>query len=102
MAASAQLLTVLTSLPSQPAPERLPASPEGTETLDLSHASDPDSGLDGSTSCATLEPPLTSEPPLADSAPLTSEPPLAAESPLTSESTANPGPQPPEDPLRAC
>ncbi|QKW06493.1 hypothetical protein HUT18_08845 [Streptomyces sp. NA04227] len=34
------------------------------------------------------EPPLTSEPPLADAAPLTSEPPLADVLPLTSEPTA--------------
>ncbi|MFI6350767.1 hypothetical protein [Streptomyces sp. NPDC050560] len=34
------------------------------------------------------EPPLTSEPPLADAAPLTSEPPLADTAPLTSETTA--------------
>lgn len=34
------------------------------------------------------EPPLTSEPPLADAAPLTSEPPLADATPLTSEPTA--------------
>ncbi|MCW8216581.1 hypothetical protein H5I60_08045, partial [Streptomyces griseolus] len=34
------------------------------------------------------EPPLTSEPPLADATPLTSEPPLAAVAPLTSEPTA--------------
>ncbi|MGI5528169.1 hypothetical protein ACQEVX_12330 [Streptomyces syringium] len=34
------------------------------------------------------EPPLTSEPPLADATPLTSEPPLATELPLTSEPTA--------------
>ena len=91
MAASAQLLTVLTSLPHQAAAERLPTSPEGTETMDLSHTCDPDSTLDGSASCGTLEPPLTSEPPLADSAPLTSEPPLAAPTPLTSESTGDPG-----------
>lgn len=35
-----------------------------------------------------VEPPLTSEPPLADAAPLTSEPPLADAAPLTSEPTA--------------
>ncbi|WP_175411986.1 hypothetical protein [Streptomyces sp. TRM64462] len=34
------------------------------------------------------EPPLTSEPPLADAAPLTSEPPLTDATPLTSEPTA--------------
>ncbi|ATL27807.1 MULTISPECIES: hypothetical protein [Streptomyces] len=50
--------------------------------------SGPDSGLDGSCSCGCLEPPLTSEPPLADAAPLTSEPPLADAAPLTSEPTA--------------
>ncbi|MFK4064702.1 hypothetical protein [Streptomyces sp. NPDC029674] len=50
--------------------------------------SHPDSGLDGSFSCGCIEPPLTSEPPLADAAPLTSEPPLADAAPLTSEPTA--------------
>ena len=99
MAASAQLLTVLTSLPRPSAAERLPTSPEGTETMDLSRASDPDSGLDGSASCGTLEPPLTSEPPLAENAPLTSEPPLAPLSPLTSESAG--GVDETEDPTLA-
>ncbi|MFF0747011.1 hypothetical protein ACFYVL_42170 [Streptomyces sp. NPDC004111] len=47
--------------------------------------SGPDSGLDGSCSCGCAEPPLTSEPPLADAAPLTSEPPLTDATPLTSE-----------------
>ncbi|MFD7237596.1 hypothetical protein ACFWAT_20085 [Streptomyces syringium] len=42
----------------------------------------------GSGSGAPAEPPLTSEPPLADATPLTSEPPLATELPLTSEPTA--------------
>ncbi|QDQ11606.1 hypothetical protein [Streptomyces spectabilis] len=50
--------------------------------------SHPDSGLDGSCSCGCLEPPLTSEPPLADAAPLTSEPPLTDAAPLTSEPTS--------------
>ncbi|MGV9880860.1 hypothetical protein [Streptomyces sp. NPDC003006] len=50
--------------------------------------SSPDSGLNGSCSCGCLEPPLTSEPPLADAAPLTSEPPLTDAAPLTSEPTA--------------
>ncbi|MEU1146511.1 hypothetical protein ACFYO9_16115 [Streptomyces sp. NPDC005863] len=50
--------------------------------------SHPDSGLDGSCSCGCIEPPLTSEPPLADAAPLTSEPPLADAAPLTSEPTS--------------
>ncbi|GGV44902.1 hypothetical protein AB0I84_36445 [Streptomyces spectabilis] len=53
--------------------------------LEVSH---PDSGLDGSCSCGCLEPPLTSEPPLADAAPLTSEPPLTDAAPLTSEPTS--------------
>jgi hypothetical protein len=55
---------------------------------DTRQVSGPDSGLDGSSSCTCLEPPLTSEPPLADAAPLTSEPPLADAAPLTSEPTA--------------
>lgn len=59
-------------------------SKPGHEPVDLSGVSDPDSGLDGSCSCGCVEPPLTSEPPLADATPLTSEPPLA-ETPLTSE-----------------
>lgn len=50
--------------------------------------SHPDSGLDGSCSCGCLEPPLTSEPPLADASPLTSEPPLMDAAPLTSEPTS--------------
>ncbi|MFD9910872.1 hypothetical protein [Streptomyces sp. NPDC059063] len=50
--------------------------------------SHPDSGLDGSCSCGCLEPPLTSEPPLAAAAPLTSEPPLTDAAPLTSEPTS--------------
>lgn len=90
MAASAELLlSALAPIP-KPAGERVPAlpdTPEATETMDLSAASDPDVGLDGSCSCGCTEAPLTSEPPLADVAPLTSEPPLAAELPLTSEPT---------------
>ncbi|MEU7178501.1 MULTISPECIES: hypothetical protein [Streptomyces] len=50
--------------------------------------SGPDSGLAGAGSFSFAEPPLTSEPPLADAAPLTSEVPIAAELPLTSEPTA--------------
>ncbi|MEU8886576.1 hypothetical protein [Streptomyces sp. NPDC048442] len=50
--------------------------------------SGPDSGLDGSCACGCAEPPLTSEPPLADAAPLTSEPPLTDAAPLTSEPTS--------------
>nr|WP_242587648.1 hypothetical protein [Streptomyces sp. MST-110588] len=50
--------------------------------------SGPDSVLEGSGSFGFTEPPLTSEPPLADAAPLTSEPPIAPELPLTSEPTA--------------
>jgi hypothetical protein len=38
--------------------------------------------------CTDVEPPLTSEPPLAAAAPLTSEPPLADAAPLTSEPTS--------------
>jgi hypothetical protein len=64
-------------------PDAEPANP-----LDLDGLSDPDSGLEGASSSEWAEPPLTSEPPLADTAPLTSEPPLAAELPLTSEPTA--------------
>ncbi|MGK5497749.1 hypothetical protein [Streptomyces sp. URMC 125] len=75
MAASAEVLYPL--LPKQ-----------GREPIDLSGLSDPDSGLDGSCACGCPETPLTSEPPLADSAPLTSEPPLSAETPLTSEPVA--------------
>ncbi|MGA4848898.1 hypothetical protein ACOBQB_22570 [Streptomyces sp. G5(2025)] len=66
-----------------PGPDRRPASGLGARQV-----SGPDSGLDGSSSCTCLEPPLTSEPPLADAAPLTSEPPLADAAPLTSEPTA--------------
>ncbi|WP_156725071.1 hypothetical protein [Streptomyces apocyni] len=61
---------------------------ETRDLPDLSLVSGPDSGLLGSCSCGCLEPPLTSEPPLADAAPLTSEPPLADAAPLTSEPTA--------------
>ncbi|MGH3310424.1 MAG: hypothetical protein ACRDP3_07530 [Streptomyces sp.] len=78
MAASAELLSVLTPLPGQV------LSKQGHEPVDLSGVSDPDSGLDGSCSCDCFEAPLTAEAPLADVAPLTSEPPLA-ELPLTSE-----------------
>ncbi|MEE1938074.1 hypothetical protein V1L54_01345 [Streptomyces sp. TRM 70361] len=74
MAASAELLTPLPLLPKQ-----------GRGPIDLSGVSDPDSGLDGSCTSDTIEAPLTSEPPLADTSPLTSEPPLTAELPLTSE-----------------
>ncbi|MFE3551295.1 hypothetical protein ACFXN2_21760 [Streptomyces kronopolitis] len=79
MAASAQLLL-----------DALSAKPGGAAMeADLYDGlSDPDSGLDGSGSFSFVEPPLTSEPPLADAAPLTSEVPIAAELPLTSEPTA--------------
>ncbi|MFE2226065.1 hypothetical protein [Streptomyces kronopolitis] len=79
MAASAQLLL-----------DALSAKPGGAamETDLYDGLSDPDSGLDGSGSFSFVEPPLTSEPPLADAAPLTSEVPIAAELPLTSEPTA--------------
>ncbi|MCX5201194.1 hypothetical protein OG897_06935 [Streptomyces sp. NBC_00237] len=51
--------------------------------------SGPDSVLDGTCACGCgAEPPLTSEPPLADAAPLTSEPPLTDATPLTSEPTS--------------
>ncbi|MFD7918276.1 hypothetical protein ACFV3R_03485 [Streptomyces sp. NPDC059740] len=74
MAASAQLLLDALSKPCEP---------------DLyDGVSDPDSVLDGTGSFRIVEPPLTSEPPLADAAPLTSESPMAAELPLTSEPTA--------------
>ncbi|MGG7573743.1 hypothetical protein [Streptomyces sirii] len=80
MAASAQLL--LDALSSKPG--------GATVESDLfDGVSNPDSGLDGSGSFSFVEPPLTSEPPLADAAPLTSEVPIAAELPLTSEPTAN-------------
>ena len=55
--------------------------------LDLEGLTDPDAGLDGSSSGDFAELPLTSEPPLADASPLTSEPPLGTETPLTSEPT---------------
>ncbi|MFM9370196.1 hypothetical protein [Streptomyces sp. Da 82-17] len=76
MAASAQLLL-----------DALSKRSELRDLPDISLVSDPDSGLLGSCACC-VEPPLTSEPPLADAAPLTSEPPLADPAPLTSESTA--------------
>ncbi|MEU7641202.1 MULTISPECIES: hypothetical protein [unclassified Streptomyces] len=76
MAASAQLLL-----------DALAAKPCGEPGL-FDGVSGPDSGLEGSGSFSFTEPPLTSEPPLADSAPLTSEVPIAAELPLTSEPTA--------------
>ncbi|UFQ15703.1 MULTISPECIES: hypothetical protein [Streptomyces] len=98
MAASANLL--LSALSKQvPAPETHLISGRGAHPLSARGArraadpgarqvSGPDSGLEGSSSCTCLEPPLTSEPPLADAAPLTSEPPLADAAPLTSEPTA--------------
>ncbi|TJZ55841.1 hypothetical protein FCH28_11150 [Streptomyces piniterrae] len=79
MAASAQLL--LDALSSKPGGAQM-------EPDLFDGVSDPDSGLDGSGSLSFAEPPLTSEPPLADAAPLTSEVPIAAELPLTSEPTA--------------
>ncbi|MEU1015560.1 hypothetical protein [Streptomyces sp. NPDC005898] len=91
MAASANLL--LSALSKQvpavrrPGPVPLQVSRPAPKALAL-QVSGPDSGLDGSCSCGCLEPPLTSEPPLADAAPLTSEPPLADAAPLTSEPTA--------------
>ncbi|MFD7667938.1 hypothetical protein [Streptomyces sp. NPDC059788] len=95
MAASAQLLLdALSSAPEYPAERVKPSEPEKTQPdkpvePDLfDGVSDPDSGLDGSGSLCFCEPPLTSEPPLADAAPLTSESPIAAELPLTSEPTA--------------
>jgi hypothetical protein len=88
VAASAELLAVLTPHPRQVIPKRGVLSKQGHEPVDLSGVSHPDSGLDGSCSCECFEAPLTSEPPLADVAPLTSEPPLA-ELPLTSEPTGN-------------
>ncbi|GHH87197.1 hypothetical protein GCM10018793_62130 [Streptomyces sulfonofaciens] len=48
----------------------------------------PDDSGAFSAESAESEPPLTSEPPMADAAPLTSEPPLADAAPLTSEPTA--------------
>ena len=77
MAASAQLLL-----------DALSKRSELRDLPDISMMSDPGSGLLGSCSCGCVEPPLTSEPPLADAAPLTSEPPLADAAPLTSEPTA--------------
>ncbi|MDJ0463611.1 hypothetical protein [Streptomyces sp. H27-C3] len=51
----------------------------------------PDAVLDAGFTDPLLlcEPPLTSEPPMADAAPLTSEPPMADAAPLTSEPTAH-------------
>ncbi|KEF06085.1 MULTISPECIES: hypothetical protein [Streptomyces] len=95
MAASAQLLLdALSSAPEYPAARSESCGPEKnepekpTEPDLFDGVSDPDSGLDGSGSLCFCEPPLTSEPPLADAAPLTSESPIAAELPLTSEPTA--------------
>ncbi|MFH8343920.1 hypothetical protein [Streptomyces sp. NPDC018045] len=100
MAASAQLLLdALSSAPEYPAERVKPSAFEkaGAGLADpgqpvepnlFDGVSDPDSGLDGSGSLCFCEPPLTSEPPLADAAPLTSESPIAAELPLTSEPTA--------------
>lgn len=81
------LISALPAVPRQ-AGERWSASSERPEAMDLSAASDPDSGLDGCSSCGASEAPLTSEPPLSDTVPLTSEPPLGTELPLTSEPTA--------------
>ncbi|WP_431033618.1 hypothetical protein ACQYWQ_09030 [Streptomyces sp. P6-2-1] len=91
MGTPAQLL--LSALSKRP---DLPASPVDRHRLadfrrprparpDLSAASDPDAGLPGAASHGAQELPLTSEPPLTDTAPLTSEPPLAEAVPLTSE-----------------
>ncbi|WP_030020582.1 hypothetical protein [Streptomyces monomycini] len=95
MAASAQLLLdALSSAPEYPAERVKPCEPQNFQPEkpvepDLYEGvSGPDSGLDGSGSLCFCEPPLTSEPPLADAAPLTSESPIAAELPLTSEPTA--------------
>ncbi|MEU8571157.1 hypothetical protein AB0C51_22905 [Streptomyces pathocidini] len=94
MAASAQLLLSALSKPAGSVDSPCPVDPtcrldhqEPVNPLDLDGLSDPDSGLEGASSSEWAEPPLTSEPPLADTAPLTSEPPLA-ELPLTSEPTA--------------
>ncbi|WKX70344.1 hypothetical protein [Streptomyces sp. XD-27] len=83
MAASAQLLLSALSKPALPLDDSVDRAPDL-----FAGVSDPDSGLDGADSAGAVEPPLTSEPPLADAAPLTSEPPLATELPLTSEPTA--------------
>ncbi|MER7400079.1 hypothetical protein ABT381_31715 [Streptomyces sp. NPDC000151] len=74
MAPSAQLLLDALSKPTEP-------------DL-LAGVSDPDCGLDGCGSFMFSEPPLTSEPPLAETTPLTSETPIAAGLPLTSEPAA--------------
>ncbi|GAA3175688.1 MULTISPECIES: hypothetical protein [Streptomyces] len=78
MAASAQLL--LDALSSKPG--------DGPVEPDLFDGLSGPEGLDGSASAGFVEPPLTSEPPLAAGAPLTSEVPISAELPLTSEPTA--------------
>lgn len=101
MAASAQLLISALSKPVGPLDSHGPKSgpayasasdhtpcTEPDNPLDRDGLSDPDYGLDGASSSEWAEPPLTSEPPLAETTPLTSEPPLAAELPLTSEPTA--------------
>ncbi|MFF8697705.1 hypothetical protein C0Q58_22005 [Streptomyces albidoflavus] len=98
MAASAHLLLSALSkrpelhdLPAIPSPATLagrPDDPFDPDTVDYSLVSHPDSGLEGSCAYGLSEPPLTSEPPLADAAPLTSEPPLPDTAPLTSEPAA--------------
>lgn len=97
MPPAAELDMPLISMPTQPEkpedgePSKLDAPTlwDDTGELDLSDLSDPDSGLEGSSTTAAPDAPLTSEPPLADTAPLTAEQPLAAELPLTAEPTGN-------------
>ncbi|MFF2845715.1 hypothetical protein ACFVT5_05220 [Streptomyces sp. NPDC058001] len=96
MAASAHLLlSALSKHPDAPKDGNKDA-PQGAPKLAVvpAQASAPDDRCpfvpDEGTSTAEgawTEPPLTSEPPLADAAPLTSEPPLADVLPLTSEPT---------------
>jgi hypothetical protein len=67
---------------------RDPDTAAAPHRLNITGLSGPDCGLDGAGSSDWSDPPLTSEPPLPDTAPLTSEPPLTTELPLISEPTA--------------
>ncbi|WP_031085271.1 hypothetical protein [Streptomyces sp. NRRL WC-3549] len=91
MPASAQLLLSALSkqVPSPAGPVATDAPPMISE-LPLAHVAHhlTTGPAYGETTTVSGEPPLTSEPPLADATPLTSEPPLAAVAPLTSEPTA--------------
>lgn len=95
MAAATELDTPLIAMPAQRGKPSgrasfrhdVPPLWDDTGALDLSDLSGPDScHLDGS---GPPDAPLTSEPPLADTAPLTAEQPLAAQLPLTAEPTGS-------------